>query len=140
MNGIPPAKPIPVPIEADRPYWDGLAERRLVLSRCDGCGSYTQRAQMICSQCLGESFTWTEVSGRGAIYSYTVARQTWVSCFERQLPYVVVAVAIEEQPSLILTTNLVGDIDIEALELGLPVVADYEQRGPRTLLQFRLEG
>ena len=60
--------------------------------------------------------------------------------FEEDLPYVVVAVAIEEQPSLLITTNLVGDFDPDQLDIGLPVVATFSPRGDIDLLQFRLDG
>ena len=134
------ARPVPVPGDADRPFWDGLREGRLLLSRCAACGYYTQRSQAVCPNCGGESFAWSGVSGRGTIYTYTIARQTWVSGFEEDLPYVVVAVAIEEQPSLLITTNLVGDFDPDQLDIGLPVVATFSPRGDIDLLQFRLDG
>jgi uncharacterized OB-fold protein len=93
---------------------------------------------MVCSNCRGESFTWTPVSGRGSIYTYTVARQTWVTGFEEDVPYVIVVVAIAEQPSVLITTNLVGDFEIDKLDIGLPVAAAFVPRGDITLLQFRL--
>lgn len=132
-------KPVPVPEEADRPYWDGLALGRLVLSRCTGCGSYSQRARPVCGACRAESFVWSKVSGHGKIYSYTVARQTWVTGFQQAVPYVLVAVAIDEQPSLLLTTNLVGEFDVEQIDVDLGVTAAFEPRGDVTLLQFELD-
>jgi uncharacterized OB-fold protein len=93
----------------------------------------------VCPNCRGESFSWTEVSGRGTIYTYTVARQTWVAGFEDEVPYVVVAVSVAEQPSLLLTTNLIGDFDIDRLDIGLPVRADFAMQGQTTILQFRLD-
>jgi uncharacterized OB-fold protein len=132
------SKPVPLEREEERPYWDGLREGRLLLRQCQTCGWYAQRPQLVCWNCRGESFIWSAVSGRGSIYTYTVARQTWVRGFEDDLPYVVVAVALEEQPSLLVTTNLVGDVDVDRLNLGLPVIATFESRGEVTLLQFRL--
>jgi uncharacterized OB-fold protein len=133
-------KPIPIPAEIDRPYWDALREHRVVLSRCVSCGWYSQRRKVVCQECLGEDFEWTEVSGRGKIYSFTLLHQTWVAAFEDELPYVLVSVAIEEQPSLVLVTNLVGEYDFESLDIDLPVIADFEPRGTEVLLQFRLQG
>lgn len=133
-------KPIPVPSEEDRPYWDALKKRRLVLSRCVACGWYSQRRKQFCQECLGEEFEWSEVSGRGTIYSFTRVHQTWVAAFKEELPYVLVSVALEEQPSIVLVTNLLGEFDFDSLELDLPVVADFEPRGDEVLLQFRLQG
>ncbi|MDI5906469.1 MULTISPECIES: OB-fold domain-containing protein [Streptomyces] len=133
-------KPVPVPTEIDRPYWDALREHRVVLSRCVSCGWYSQRRKMLCQECHGEEFTWAEISGRGTIYSFTRVHQTWVTAFQDDTPYVLVSVALEEQPSLVLVTNLLGDYDFESLELGLPVIADFEPRGNEIILQFRLAG
>jgi uncharacterized OB-fold protein len=132
-------KPVPIPGEADRPYWDALRERRVVFPRCTACGTLTQRLPMVCGNCQGESFEWAQVSGRGAIYTFSIARQTWVPAFRGELPYVVVAVAVAEQSALMVTTNLVGDYELEELDLGLPVIAEFEPRGDTTLLQFRLD-
>ncbi|MEV6657249.1 Zn-ribbon domain-containing OB-fold protein [Nocardia fluminea] len=133
-------KPIPIPTEADRPYWDALREHRVVLSRCVACGWLSQRRKMMCLQCHSEEFDWAEISGRGTIYSFTAVHQTWVTAFKDHVPYVLVSVAIEEQPSLILVTNLLGEYDFEELEIGQPVVADFEPCGSEVLLQFRLQG
>lgn len=134
-----PTKPVPVPHEADRPFWDGLAEGRLVLSRCDRCSRHEQRDRAVCSNCSGESFTWTQVSGRGTIHSYTVVRQSAVHGFADEVPYVLVGVSIEEEPECVVVTNLVGEYDIDRLDLGRAVIAEFEPRGDVTLLQFRLE-
>jgi hypothetical protein len=99
----------------------------------------SQRRPAACLKCRGELFTWLEVSGYGTIYAYTVARQSFVAGFENELPYVVVSVALAEQPSLFLTTNLVGDFQIDDLTIGLSVVAVFEPRGNQSVLQFRLD-
>jgi uncharacterized OB-fold protein len=132
-------KPVPIPSEDDRPYWDALKQRRLVLSRCTTCGWYTQRSQAVCVNCRGEEFEWSEVSGRAKIYTWAIARQTWVAGFEDELPYVTISVAIEEQPQVLLTTNLTGDFPVDHLAIGLAVIADYEPRGDEVLLQFRVD-
>jgi uncharacterized protein len=135
----PAAKPAPVPEPEDLPFWEGLQMGALVLRSCDTCGALRQRAEMLCSDCQGETFSWITVSGRGRIYSFAIAHDTWVQGFEGELPYVIVAVSIEEWPRLLITTNLVGDFDPSDLELDLPVRAVFEPRGEWSLLQFEIE-
>jgi uncharacterized OB-fold protein len=133
-------KPVPVPSEDDRPYWDGAREHRLVLFRCTACGRLRDRHVIVCSRCRGERFEWTAVSGRGRIFSFTVAHQTSTRGFADEVPYVVVLVAVEEDPSLVLTTNLVGAFDADALDIDLPVQVVFEERGDVTVPQFELVG
>jgi uncharacterized protein len=132
-------KPVPVPTEQSRPYWQAARERRLVFWHCARCGWLVQEPVMVCSKCRGEQFDWRQVSGRGSIFSFTVARQTTTAGFADDVPYVVVLVSIEEQPELVVTANLVGDdIEFGQIDIGLPVVVDFEDRGDYAIPQFRL--
>lgn len=92
----------------------------------------------MCGRCRSEDFEWETVSGRGAIFSFTVVRQTSTVGFDDDVPYVVVLVAVDEQPDVLLTTNLVGDLDLDALDIGLPVEVTFEPRGGQAVPQFRL--
>ena len=46
------------------------------------------------------------VSGRGTVVAFTVNRHQWLPGFEP--PYVIANVALEEDPSVRLTTNIIG--------------------------------
>jgi uncharacterized OB-fold protein len=133
------AKAIPVATERDRPYWDGARQGKLVLQRCKGCGLYSARPRIVCPRCRGEEMAWGEVSGRGRIHSYTIVRQSTAPGFQDAVPYVVVHVEIEEQPTCYITANLlVAEDEFEALSIDLPVVVEFERRGDAALPQFRL--
>jgi uncharacterized protein len=132
-------KPSPVPTAENRPYWESARQRKLMLPRCAGCGWYYPQPRVICANCHGEKFQWTQASGKGKIFSYTVVHQTNTPGFQVELPYVIVHVAIDEQPECVITTNLIGDnTEIDKLDINLPVVVDFEERGDVTLPQFRL--
>jgi uncharacterized OB-fold protein len=133
------AKAIPIATEHDRPYWEGAKEGRLVLQRCLGCGLFSAQPRTVCPRCHRDSFGWAEVSGRGRIHSYTIVHQTTIAGFQEELPYVVVHVQIDEEPTCYLTANLVVDErDRERLTIDLPVVVQFENRGDVALPQFRL--
>ncbi len=132
-------KPVPVPGVDDGPYWNAHAEGRVVLPRCTACDRYQQRWPLLCPECGNEDYEWSAVSGLGVIYTYTVAHRTWVAGFDEDLPYVVVSVALDEQPDLYLTTNLIGSYQVGELDIGLRVRAAFESRGDRTILQFALD-
>lgn len=73
------------------------------------------------------------------IHSYSIPHQTTAPGFGDELPYVVVHVQIEEEPTCYLTTNLlVDESDFYRLDIGLPVAVDFEDRGEVTIPQFRL--
>ena len=133
-------KAIPVPTDQDRPYWDGAKEHRLVLQRCTGCGLYSARPRVICPQCHKEAFEWSQVSGKGKIHSYTIAYQSTAPGFQDEVPYVVVHVQIDEEPTCYISTNLLIDpSEYDRLTIDLPVVVAFEDRGNGVIVpQFRL--
>ncbi len=132
-------KAIPVPTDADRPYWDGAREGKLVLQRCSGCQLLSSQPRVICPRCHSEAFEWSEVSGRGKIHSYTIVWQTTAAGFQDEVPFVVVHVQIEEEPLCYISANLlVDESEYDSLTVDLPVVVEFEDRGEATVPQFRL--
>ena len=71
------------------------------------------------------------VSGRASLLSWTVNHQPWIPGFDP--PYVIALVAIEEQPTLRLMTNIV-DCKIENLVDGLQLEVVFENAGEGVFL------
>ena len=132
-------KAIPVPTDEDRPYWEGAREHKLVLQRCAKCGLYSAQPRIICPVCHSDEFEWSEVSGRGKIHSYSIVWQTTARGFQDEVPYVVCMAQIDEDPTCIVITNLMVDqSQYDDLNIDLPVVMDYEDRGEAIVPQWRL--
>ena len=55
-------------------FWDGLKERRLLVQRCDGCGTLRHPPRPMCPRCHSLEWTAIESSGRGTILSAVVMR------------------------------------------------------------------
>src|SRR5205823_9173004 len=81
------------------PFWQATREGRLVIQRCTRCGEYVWTPQMACCTCLTETLEWTEVSGRGTIYSFVVIHRAATPAFTA--PYAVVVVELEEGPHML---------------------------------------
>ncbi len=105
-------------------FWGGGAAGELRFQRCTACDTLIHPPAPVCPECLGRSFDTPAVSGRARVFSYTINHQPWIPGFDP--PYVVAIVEIEEQPSVRLTTNIVG-IAPEDVEIGLPVKVCFEQ-------------
>lgn len=132
------AKPLPAPDELTASFWAAAKERRLVIQRCKGCGHFNHPPRGQCDICVSEDLEYQEVSGRGKVYSYTLMYQKNVPGFEGEIPYLNVAVELEEQPDLILVTNLV-DATPEEVAIGRPAEVVFQRVNDEiTLPQFRL--
>jgi uncharacterized OB-fold protein len=116
-------RPLPV-IDADTaPFWAAARERKLLLQRCRSCGEHVFYPRSICPHCHQLELDWVEVSGRGRIYSYTVARRPAGPAFVDEVPYVLVLVDLDEGPRML--SNLrVSDVD--SVRIGQRVQADFE--------------
>ena len=103
----------PQPTPLSEPFWAAAREGRLVLQRCGACGAYRWTPQLLCIRCWAEDYAWTEVSGRGRIYSATVVHRPPTPAFTA--PYVVVVVELEEGPLML--TRMV-ECDPHEVEIG----------------------
>ena len=128
--------PRPIPSDKTRFYWDGAREGRLLIQRCEACGTWQHPPDVGCPKCLTDEPVPTEVSGRGSVYSFTVVRQAFDPAFADQLPFVVALVELEEAPTVRILTNIV-DADPADVRVGLPVEVTFENHGDWALPQFR---
>ena len=127
--------PRPVPIDVTRPFWDGLADDEIRLQRCRDCASWVFYPRPRCSTCLSAALDWQPVSGRGRVYSFTIARQATHPAFAAEVPQLLAIVELDE--GVRMTTTMV-DVAPEDLSVGLAVapVFDHGDDGV-TLLRFR---
>lgn len=129
-----PQIPLPEPTELSRPFWEAANESRLILQRCDVCAHYRWTPQILCTHCQAEPFTWTEISGRGRLYSFTIVHRAPTAGFE--VPFVLAVVELEEGPLML--TQIV-ESPREALAVDAPVeIAFTRANDDINLYTFRL--
>jgi uncharacterized OB-fold protein len=130
--------PRPLPIPTTQPFWDGLAADEVRIQHCGACGTWVYYPRARCTNCLSDDLRWEVVSGRGTVYSYTVARQATHPAFEGEVPQLLAIVELDE--GVRLTTTIV-DATPEQLRVGLPVEAHFDHGADgATLLRFRPTG
>ncbi len=117
------ARPIPPASALTQPYWDAARRGQMAVQRCERCGNRPFPPRANCPGCGGHSLSWSPVSGRATVYSYTVAHRPPHPAFAAQLPLVVAIVELEEGPRMF--TNIVG-CDAADVEVGMAVEATFE--------------
>jgi uncharacterized protein len=105
-------------------YFAGAARGELVLPRCDSCNRFVWYPEGECPHCGAGSFTWTRVSGRGRVFTWTVVRRAFLPAFEEMVPFVTALVSLEEDPSVRIVSYIV-DCEPDALASDLPVEAVF---------------
>ncbi|MFQ5382606.1 MAG: Zn-ribbon domain-containing OB-fold protein [Dehalococcoidia bacterium] len=127
--------PLPRPTPVTKPFWDATREHRLLLQRCPA-GHVFYYARTHCPECLSNDLEWIEASGRGRLYSYTVARRPQSPHFADDVPYIIGAVILDEGPRL---TSLIVETAPEDVVIDGPVevVWDDEASDELSMPYFR---
>jgi uncharacterized OB-fold protein len=116
-------KPLPGIDGESRPFWQAARERRLVVPHCRECGRHFFYPRLLCPHCHAAAVEWVNASGRGTVYSFTIARRPAGPAFKTDVPYVVALVELEEGPRLM--SNILT-ADVGSIRIGLPVKAVFE--------------
>jgi hypothetical protein len=131
-------RPVPLPDEDSRPFWEGCKRGELLMQRCADCGRPRFHPRPLCPKCRSTASEWAPVSGRGTIASRVVVHPPVLPAFADRVPYAVVLVELEEDPTLRLVGNVL-DAAPEEVRIGRPVVVAFEVLTEEiTLPQWRL--
>jgi uncharacterized OB-fold protein len=84
---------------------------------CDECGATIFPPRDICPSCAHDKQHWTDLSGRGEVYSYTTMHNAPAG-FEEYSPYTVALVRLAEGP---MVTAQLTDVDAGEVFIGMPV-------------------
>src|SRR5512142_3005618 len=88
-------RPIPVPNEWTKPFWDAAKRGVLELQRRQSCGHFQHPPYATCTQCVATDLKFEPVRGRGAIYAYTITYHTGDKRFASAVPYASIIVELD---------------------------------------------
>lgn len=128
-------KPVPVPSEDTEPYWAAAKNHELKLQRCDSCEAFRFPPGPVCPECTALGGQWAKLSGKGKVHSFVVFHRAFHKAFEKDVPYAVALVALDEGPRIL--SNVVG-LPPDRLRCDMPVEVVFEDVTPEaTLPKFR---
>src|SRR5262249_14628406 len=117
----PPRKyPRPAITHDNRFFWDGLAERKILIQKCASCGALQHPPEPMCARCRSLEWQHVEASGRGTVFSWVVMHYPPVPPFEYPNPIGL----IELEEGVRIVSNLVG-VKPEDIRIGMPVQAEF---------------
>jgi hypothetical protein len=128
----------PLPSTADpvnAAFWAACREHRIELQRCTGCRALRWPPARVCPRCLGAAAEIAAMSGRGTVWSHARYERALHPGFAEAIPYVVLAVELEEGPLMIAALH--GSED--GLRVGAAVEVVFTAVTPEvTLPEFEL--
>jgi uncharacterized OB-fold protein len=129
---------VPLGDEETDGFWEGTAAGELRMQACGECGRFRFPPRVMCPHCQSTQRQWRRVSGRGAIWSFVVPHPPLLPAYSPFAPFPVIAVTLDEDPTLRMVGNLVtgpmgaiNEIDPATIVIGEPVQVVFSGRvGP----------
>ena len=127
-------KPIPVPDEVSKPFWDACNQRRLIVQSCSACSRKQYPPQETCAQCGSKDhLEWTETSGRGRINGYCVMYDSRVKPLQADQPFNIAVIDLEEDSAIHFLSHLPG-VPVDQVPVGATVEVDFQDTGEGQLI------
>ena len=101
-----PKKPVPRPAPESLPYWQAAAAHRLEIPQCEACGGPWFPPSRTWPLCLSPKVRFSQVSGRGKVFSFVIYDRVYHPSFAEDVPYVVALIELEEGPRIV--SNVIG--------------------------------
>ena len=128
--------PIPEPTPVSQPFWDALAQHRIMVQYSASLGRHVFYPRTMAPGTLADDLEWRDIDGAGTLYTFTVARRTTGPPWTGATPQLPVVVQWDAGPRF--STELV-DVDPGDIRIGMrvePVFCDLPDTAI-TLLKYR---
>jgi uncharacterized OB-fold protein len=116
-----------------RPFWDAVAEGRLVVPECRDCGRRFFSPEPLCIHCGSVDWEWVTSAGVGEVYSLSVVHQPVNDDFE--VPFALCVIDMDDGWSML--SHVVGT-PAEQVRIGDRVQFSPTPGASRPLPTFRL--
>jgi len=129
-------KPLPIVDPGTEFFWREAKAHRLTIPQCQDCGKHHFYPRALCPHCFSDRLEWTQISGKGTVYSYTVARKPAGPAFLPDVPYVIALVDLAEGPRMM---SNVMTASPDSVRIGDAVEITFDDVTPEVSLpKFRL--
>lgn len=126
-------KPVPVPTNTSRIFWDGLKQNKIMIQQCESCNEWVFYPRIHCPHCFSKNLAWRQISGKGSVYAYTVAHIPTLPEFKDETPQLLAVIELEEG---VRVNSTLVNIAAEKACIGLRVKPIFEEREDTVLLRF----
>ncbi len=131
-------KPLPLMQGLSEEFYHWCKRHELRFQRCIECGAWRHVPREMCAECGSWRWEWVRSSGRGKVFTWTVAARPMHPAFQADVPYAPVVVEMDEGVRLL---SEVVDCPPEELEISMPVEVVFEDVTPEVALpKFRRAG
>ena len=128
-------KPLPEPRGLTQEFYDWCKKHELRFQRCSDCNVWRHVPREMCADCGSWNWQWAQSSGRGKLFTWTVAERPLHAGFVDAVPYASVVVEMDEGVRIV---SEVVDQAPSDLQMDMPVEVTFDDVTDEiTLPKFR---
>jgi uncharacterized OB-fold protein len=116
-------KPLPIIDEDNAPYWEYCHKHELRMQKCKSCGHIRFPVSVVCPKCNSLESEWTQLSGRGRVFSYVVYQVAYHPSYKDDIPYIVAIIQLDEGPRM--ESNVTG-CKVDDMYIDMPVEVYFD--------------
>ena len=116
-------KSLPKVNSIDQRFWQGAAEGKLLLQKCQKCDHRQFFPRPVCTRCFSADLDWIPASGRGEVHSFTLVRVPRNPAFKEEVPICYADIILEE--GVLMQSRIMGK-DMEKVKIGTPVTVTFQ--------------
>lgn len=113
-------------------FYKFCAEKKVMGLRCGRCKRITAPPRSVCCYCGKSDLSWTELSGKGTLVTYTVIHLPPAQ-FQALAPY---AIGIVELAEGVRLPGMIRNVKFEDLRIGMELQADFDTKIPEQWPQW----
>jgi uncharacterized OB-fold protein len=128
-------KPLPTLQGHTKDFYAWCKKHELRFQRCTACRAWRHVPRELCAECGSWDWEWERSSGRGTVFTWTVAERPLHPAFADALPHASVVVAMDEGVRVL---SEVVACPPSTLAIDMPVEVVFDDVTPEvTLPKFR---
>ncbi len=128
-------KPLPEMQGHSKEFYDWCAKGELRFQRCTNCDTWRHVPREMCAKCGSNEWEWAKSSGRGTVFTWTVAERAMHPAFVDAVPYAPVVVEMDERVRVV---SEIIDCEPGELEIGMRVEVAFDKVSDDVMLpKFR---
>ena len=109
-------KPLPETQPWSIKFWEGTKQHKLLIQECKDCNAKIFYPRKFCPECWSSDLSWSEASGKGKIFTFSITMTGVEKRFSDDLLYVLALVDLNEDVRMM--TNIV-DCKPAAVSIGM---------------------
>lgn len=117
------SKPLPLMRDMTKEFYDWCRREELRFQRCKQCRAWRHVPREVCAECGSWEWEWARSSGRGRLFTWTVAARPMHPAFMNDVPYAPVVVEMDEGVRIVST---IVDCSPDELVIDMPVEVVFD--------------